>query len=162
MRRRDALAHGWPSVPEWVFCSRKGTALEERNFARRWYRLRRRAQREGIRPLKLHATRHTWATLALQSGKSVRWVADQLGHADPALTLRTYAHALPEDEPDLSFVDFSSTEGGADRAGGVTKRRYASPPLDEPSDYDAQLPDLTGGPSGTRTPDPRVKRTNPG
>ena len=75
----------------------------------------------------------------------MRWVADQLGHADPALTLREYAHALPNDEPDLSFVNFSSAEGGADRSGGVTKRRYASPPLDEPSDYDAQLPDLTGG-----------------
>lgn len=127
-RRRRSEPEFTPPVPEWVFCSRKGTALDERNFARRWYRLRRRMQREEIRPLKLHATRHTWVTLALQSGKSVRWVADQLGHADPALTLRTYAHALPEDEPDLSFVDFSSAKGGAERSGGVTKRRYASPP----------------------------------
>ena len=156
-RRREALARGWADTPPWIFCSEVGTAWEERNFERVWYRLRRRAQKAGIRPLKLHTTRHTWATLALQSGKSVRWVADQLGHADPALTLRTYAHALPEDEPDLSFVDFSSAEGSAARSGGVTKRRYASPPLDVPSDYDAQLPDFTGGPSGTRTLDPRVK-----
>src|SRR5262245_28874011 len=42
----------------------------------------------------LHATRHTWATLALQAGKSVRWVADVLGHSDPSLTLRVYAHAM--------------------------------------------------------------------
>ncbi len=44
--------------------------------------------------------------MALQAGKSVRWVADQLGHADPSLTLRVYAHALREDEIDLSFADF--------------------------------------------------------
>lgn len=44
--------------------------------------------------------------MALQAGKSVRWVADQLGHADPALTLRVYAHAMREDEADVSFADF--------------------------------------------------------
>ena len=41
------------------------------------------------------------------SGKSARWVADVLGHADPSLTLRVYAHALREEEHDLSFLDFS-------------------------------------------------------
>ena len=64
----------------------------------------------GVRPLKLHTTRHTWATLALEAGKSVRWVADQLGHADPALTLRVYAHAMREEEPDLSFAEFGGSE----------------------------------------------------
>jgi integrase len=78
LRRRESLARGWPEVPEWVFCSTRGTAHEERNFERVWERLRRRAQKEGVRPLKLHATRHTWATLAVQAGKSFRWVADQL------------------------------------------------------------------------------------
>jgi len=28
----------------------------------------------------------------------VRWVADQLGHKDPALTLRVYTHAMREEE----------------------------------------------------------------
>ncbi len=44
------------------------------------------------------------------SGKSVRWVADQLGHADPALTLRVYAHAIQDAEPDLSFADCGGSE----------------------------------------------------
>ena len=46
---------------------------------------------------------------AIQAGKSLRWVARQLGHADPALTLRVYAHALPEEERDLGFADFRAT-----------------------------------------------------
>jgi hypothetical protein len=33
-------------------------------------------------------------------------VAAQLGHANPELTLRVYAHALREEEADLSFLDF--------------------------------------------------------
>jgi integrase len=115
-RRIKCLQRGWPEVPEWVFCSETGTAPDPGNIDRTWRRLRRRAQAEGVRPLKLHAARHTWATRALGAGKSVRWVADQLGHADPALTLRVYAHAMREEETDLSFAEF-----------GGSKRLYPAP-----------------------------------
>jgi hypothetical protein len=108
-RRRECLAHGWGDVPEFVFCSETGGLLDERNVARTWDRLRRKAQRHGVRPLRLHDCRHTFASLALASGKSVRWVASQLGHANPELTLRVYAHALREEETDLSFLDFGGT-----------------------------------------------------
>jgi integrase len=105
-RRRQAFRKGWPEVPEWVFPSKAGKSIDVNNFERVWRRLRRRAQKRGVRPLKLHCTRHTWASFALASGKSVRWVADQLGHASPMLTLKTYAHAIREEEADLSFADF--------------------------------------------------------
>jgi hypothetical protein len=109
-RRREALSRGWPEIPDWVFPSKAGKALDEKNFERTWRRLRRRAHKKGIRPLKLHCTRHTRASLALASGKNVRWVADQLGHASPMLTLQTYAHAIPNEEMDLSFADFTSDD----------------------------------------------------
>ena len=66
--------------------------------------------------------RHTYASLALASGKSIRWVAEQLGHSNPELTLRVYAHAMPEEEVDLSFLDF----GGTKRHPRGTKRIGAS------------------------------------
>ena len=47
--------------------------------------------------------------MALAAGKSVRWVADQLGHSSPVLTLKTYAHAMPEEEVDLSFASFGDS-----------------------------------------------------
>ena len=121
-RRRATVTHGWPQVPEWVFCSTDGhTWWDERHFSRVWERLRRRAQSKGVRPLKLHSTRHTWATFALQAGKSVRWVADQLGHADPALTLRVYAHAIREEEHDLSFADFGRLETALSDSGRIER-----------------------------------------
>jgi integrase len=67
--------------------------------------------------------RHTFATLALEAGRSIRFVAEQLGHADPAITLRTYAHAMRGVERDLGHVDWSdaalrqsatATDGDAD------------------------------------------------
>ena len=113
------MAKGWAEVPEWVFCSEVRSAPDPRNVARVWGRVRRRAQKKGVRPLKLHCARHTWATFALEAGKSIRWVADQLGHADPALTLRVYAHAMLDEEIDLSFAEF----GGP--------RRLYTAPIDE-------------------------------
>ena len=141
-RRREALARGWPEVPEWVFCSETGTAPTPRNIERVWYRLRRRAQKLGVRPLKLHCTRHTWATMASAAGKSVRWIADQLGHADPALTLRVYAHAMRQEESDLSFATCGALKrpypvplvgGEQDEAGNVAnalarRGRFELPP----------------------------------
>jgi len=109
-RRRECLKRGWAEVPEWVFCSETGGFLDGRNLTRTWHRVRRKAQAEGVRPLRLHDARHSYASLALASGKSVRWVASQLGHANPELTLRVYAHALREEETDLSFLDFSDTK----------------------------------------------------
>ncbi len=32
-----------------------------------------------------------------------------LGHSDPALTLRVYAHAMPEEETDVPFAEFDAT-----------------------------------------------------
>ena len=124
----------WQEVPEWVFPSKTGKPIDVNNFERTWRRLRRRAQKKGVRPLKLHCTRHTYASLALASGKSVRWVADQLGHASPMLTLKTYAHSIREEEADLSFADFASEN--------VAKRLYTSPTT-ERKRATQNAPDLT-------------------
>jgi len=109
-RRRACLSKGWAEVPGFVFCSESGGTWDESNVSRTWRRLRRKAQAHGVRPLRIHDARHTFASLALASGKSVRWVASQLGHASPELTLRVYAHALREEESDLSFLDFGGTK----------------------------------------------------
>jgi len=124
-RRRECLERGWPQVPEQVFCSQAGTPLDERNVNRVWDRIRRKAQKQAVRPLRLHDCRHTWATLALESGKNIRWVSDQLGHADPAFTLRTYTHVLKQSETDLSFVEFSTFSGGTKRHPRGTEPRRA-------------------------------------
>ena len=111
--------------------------LDERNVTRSWYRVRRQAAKLGVRPLKLHAARHTYASLALAAGKSIRWVAAQLGHASAAFTLRTYAHAMPEEEVDLSFADFNH---GTPQ--GVSLRLCPSPQTKEGLARDANPSDL--------------------
>ena len=131
-RRRACLEKGWADVPEFVFCSDVGGPLDARNVNRTWDRLRRKSQARGVRPLRLHDARHTFASLALAAGKSVKWTATQLGHSDPAMTLRVYAHALREEETDLSFLDFGGTKRHprGTNVPGVTQsrsRRTATP-----------------------------------
>ena len=60
--RRRQPSPRWPEVPPWVFASREGTPLDEGNVTRTWDRVRRRAQALGVRPLRMHCARHTWAT----------------------------------------------------------------------------------------------------
>jgi len=47
-------------------------------------------------PYRFHDLRHYSATELFAKGFNARTVADRLGHADPALTLRVYAHDTPE------------------------------------------------------------------
>jgi len=111
-----------------------------------------RAQALGVRPLRLHCTRHTWASLALASGKSVRWVAEQLGHADPALTLRVYAHAMREEESDLSFLEFGRDLGpGRPYTAPIPKSDSESEAATRASKRSAAR--IHGVSEGTRTPD---------
>lgn len=52
----------------------------------------------GLDRLAPHALRHGAATLMLADGHPMRVIAEQLGHRNPSLTARTYAHVLPESQ----------------------------------------------------------------
>lgn len=43
----------------------------------------------------MHALRHFYASVLLDAGESIKAVSEYLGHADPAMTLRVYAHLMP-------------------------------------------------------------------
>lgn len=57
----------------------------------------------GVSELTWHSARHTFATLALDAGRSPREVADMLGHAKVSTTLDLYWAKLGQDM-DLDFL----------------------------------------------------------
>jgi integrase len=60
----------------------------------------------------LHALRHFAATELIGAGHDPRTVAGRLGHKDASVTLRVYAHALPERDRDAaSFLGRALTPG---------------------------------------------------
>ena len=52
-------------------------------------------RRAGLPRIRFHDLRHTHASLALAAGVHPKVVSERLGHADIALTLNTYSHAIP-------------------------------------------------------------------
>jgi len=106
------------SDPGYVFQSPRGKQWDERNFARVFARIRRVAAIEGVRPLKFHCTRHTFATLALEAGKTLKWVADALGHSNPTITLNMYTHVGQRSEGDMDFTPGTGRNQSATKACG--------------------------------------------
>jgi integrase len=77
-----------------IFPNSIGRPLEPRSFNRQFKSALARA---GLPlTLRLHDCRHFAATAMIANGADVRTVAGLLGHADPSLTVRTYAHVVPE------------------------------------------------------------------
>jgi integrase len=77
----------------YVFPSRTGGPLDITNLRERvWKPALRRA---GLRYRTMYQTRHTFATLALQSGEQIGWVSKQLGHTSDEMVIRHYAKFIP-------------------------------------------------------------------
>lgn len=52
--------------------------------------------------IRFHDLRHTVACLPLSAGHSLKAVSQRLGHANPTMTLRVYAHTMPNDDANLA------------------------------------------------------------
>jgi len=72
----------------------------------------------GIAPTRDHGShmlRHTYASVLLDRGVSIRAVSEHLGHSDPGFTLRTYTHLMPSGEDRVrAAIDDSWGSGGVD------------------------------------------------
>jgi integrase len=49
----------------------------------------------GIRRVRFHDLRHTFASLLLQQGESLTYIKDQLGHFSIQMTVDIYGHLIP-------------------------------------------------------------------
>ena len=79
-------------VNDLAFRREDGSPVLAGSFSKHFSKMVREA---GLPPIRLHDLRHTHASIALHAGVPIKVVSDRLGHADPAFTLRLYAHVLP-------------------------------------------------------------------
>jgi len=54
--------------------------------------------------MRFHDLRHVHATMLLLAGVPVHVVAERLGHADPSITLRVYAHVIRERAAEVADI----------------------------------------------------------
>jgi integrase len=93
------------AAPSWidpglVFPNTKGKVRRRDSVMRS---LRRFLAQAGLPvEVRFHDLRHTAATLAIEQGIPIPTVSKMLGHSDPAMTLRRYAHVLDEMREDAA------------------------------------------------------------
>jgi integrase len=92
-RKAETLRKGWPQVPDWVFCNEEGGPLDGDNLRHRvFYKTLARA---GLRRVRFHDLRHSFASLLLQQGESPAYVKEQMGHSSIQVTVDIYGHLIP-------------------------------------------------------------------
>lgn len=79
------------SQNEYVFVNKFGKNINPRNFAKHFYNV---LKNNDIGPINFHALRHTYATLALESGIELKVISELLGHSSISFTADTYLHIL--------------------------------------------------------------------
>ena len=103
-RQGAYLAKGKNEIPESIFLGpgqilweegkpvgrEEGKPLDMNNWRNRVYW--KACDKAGIRRRRLHDTRHTFASLLLGNGESLKYVSTQLGHASIRLTTDVYGH----------------------------------------------------------------------
>jgi integrase len=92
-RQLEAAANGWKEIPDWVFCNAIGGLLDPDNLRKRVFASLLTAS--GLRRIRFHDLRHTFASLLLQQGESPVYVKEQMGHSSIQVTVDLYGHLIP-------------------------------------------------------------------
>lgn len=91
--KKKGLALGLGDAPELVFINNKGGFIDLDNWRRRVFN--RALRKAGLRRIRIHDTRHRYATLRIAKGDNIADVSAQLGHANATITVKVYYHWLP-------------------------------------------------------------------
>ena len=107
----------------WVIVGRKpGTRLPHIHYY--WYLVRERA---GLKDVRLHDLRHSFASRALALGESLPMIGKLLGHSKIQTTAR-YAH-LARDSVKVSAAKVAASIGGGHIAGGFSDGCWEDSPV---------------------------------
>ncbi|MBF0526418.1 MAG: site-specific integrase [Deltaproteobacteria bacterium] len=131
-RKKMTLRMGWKEMPEWVFTNETGGIVDKDNWRKRiFYRA---LDKAGLRRIRVHDLRHTYASLLIQAGESLVYVKDQLGHHSIKMTVDVYGHLTPGGnrqavdrlaDPKLN-IEASERSGSSNESGATATIRNLS------------------------------------
>lgn len=90
-RKKEALKAGSGEMVPTIF-HHEGKPMEQNHIRRVFKRV---LVKAGIREMRLHDIRHTFASLLLSRGESPVYVKEQLGHSSIKMTVDIYGHLIP-------------------------------------------------------------------
>ncbi len=77
-----------------VFPTATGQPINHNNLVNRQFNT---ALKDAkINRIRFHDLRHTYASLLIEQGENIKYIQNQLGHANPTVTLNVYAHLMKE------------------------------------------------------------------
>jgi len=94
-RMEEALKRGSNEISEWVWANKAGRRIKIAFIKFKYFK--RVLRKAGLRDIRYHDLRHTYASQLLAQGVPVTYVSQQLGHSNPQITLSVYAHWIPND-----------------------------------------------------------------
>jgi integrase len=97
---RLMLAEGQDVKAGAVFVTKTGHYIGKSNLIRQVFKPI--LEKAKVPSVRFHDLRHTHASVLLAHGESIKAVSRRLGHSDVALTLRVYAHLLPDADNSLA------------------------------------------------------------
>jgi len=80
--------------PDLVFTTAEGQLIDPSNLRQRVYEPSLRLA--GLRKMRIHDLRHTFASLLINQGENLKYVQQQLGHASITTTVDRYGHLMPD------------------------------------------------------------------
>ena len=98
LEERMAAGEAWDDSP-YVFVDELGRPIHPDRVSKVFDA---RVAEAGLKRIRLHDLRHTFATLALAAGVPVKVVSDRLGHGSIAITMDVYAHVMPGMDQDAA------------------------------------------------------------
>ncbi len=80
------------SQDDLVFCNENGKPLDPDDLIKREFFPA--LDRAGLRRIRFHDLRHTYASLLIAQGENIKFIQHQLGHASATTTLDRYGHLM--------------------------------------------------------------------
>ncbi len=118
-RELEAMAKGQDLDPsEWVFLSPHGCRWDDAHLKRAWKRC---LMASGLRQIRFHDLRHTYASHLIDRDAHAKYVQEQLGHGSISMTMDIYGHLFPN--RNRGWVDKLDEED--------SKEKSATPPQPE-------------------------------
>lgn len=77
-----------------VFTTAAGEMIDQANLRHRVFEQALRVA--GLRKMRIHDLRHTFASLLINQGENLKYVQQQLGHASITTTVDRYGHLMPD------------------------------------------------------------------
>jgi integrase len=108
LERRMHLGLGKLNPDDLLFGTWEGKPARTTNVSASWAAL---AARIGLPEITFHALRHTHASQLIASGVDIVTISKRLGHSNPSITLKVYAHLFATDDRKASAA-INSTFGG--------------------------------------------------